>query len=138
MGTNYYGRPIKKIEDLKQKKKDALAQVGTMIGLIPVIEEHFDTKINNVQEIHLGKSSAGWRFLFNHNNWEYYQNIAEMKEWLKDYEVYSEYGERIFLNDFWAKVEEKQKMELAETKGSNKSWYIIKNGYEFSSSSEFC
>lgn len=33
--------------------------------------------------IHLGKSSAGWRFLFAFNGGEYYKDVSSIKQWLK-------------------------------------------------------
>ena len=35
-------------------------------------------------EIHLGKSSIGWTFALQANDWKFYKNWEEMKIWLKD------------------------------------------------------
>ena len=33
-----------------------------------------------VEEIHLGKSSTGWKFTFNYNNGKYYKSFEDLKE----------------------------------------------------------
>ncbi len=67
---------------------------------------------NKPEGIHLGKSSGGWQFSFQYNGGRYYKNVAEMREWLKDKNIENEYGEEVPYKDFWAMVEEKQKIEF--------------------------
>lgn len=59
-------------------------------------------------DTHLGKSSAGWQFSFQYNGGQYYKNVEEMKEWLKDKDIYDEYDRPVTYDDFWAMVEQKQ------------------------------
>jgi hypothetical protein len=61
--------------------------------------------------IHLGKSSGGWQFSFQYNGGQYYKNVEEMKEWLKDKAILDEYGNSISNKEFWVMVERKQKEE---------------------------
>jgi len=58
--------------------------------------------------IHLGKSSYGWRFMFQYNEGRFYKNINEMKEWLADKKIVNEYGDRVLKSDFWTMVKAKQ------------------------------
>lgn len=81
MGTNFYARP--KIEKC------------------PHCNTPFD-------EIHLGKSSVGWRFLLQANGFKLYKNWKEMKTWLKGKKIYDEYGKRIGIKKFIRWVESKQ------------------------------
>ena len=64
------------------------------------------------ERIHLGKSSTGWKFLFNLNNKLYYKDVPTMKKWLKDKEIWDEYGAKIEHKEFWVLVKRKQKEKL--------------------------
>ena len=140
MGTNYYARPIKTIQEIKNTRQRVESEIRrftsqSSIELDDLIDEWEQMKIAQCDSVHIGKSSAGWKFLFNHNDWRYFTNIQEMKDWLKDQEIVSEYNEVISFEDFWKMVEQKQKIQSPIT---NKSWYVFKEGFEFSSSTEFC
>ena len=39
------------------------------------------------EEIHIGKSSAGWEFTFAWNNGEYYKSLPELKKWLRGRQI---------------------------------------------------
>ncbi len=55
--------------------------------------------------VHIGKSSAGWKFVFNHNNWEYWDKTLEsMCEFLKNSDIENEYGVPITYDEFWSRV----------------------------------
>lgn len=72
--------------------------------------------------IHIGKSSAGWKFLFRgyqDREWNYgvdKLNINSIDDWKKyikekDLAIFDEYDEEISYDDFFEFVEEKQKEE---------------------------
>lgn len=88
--------------------------------------------------IHLGKSSYGWQFSFQYNGGEYYKNVEEMREWLKDKKIENEEGSEVSHEEFWAMVKEKQenpanKNHALEMIKSNQSSYhdTIIDGYSF-------
>ena len=94
MGTNYYARIIpskERKEHLKQlidenKFDEIQEEVNLMYGS--------DTQYSNGAVIHLGKRSAGWKFLFNPNFEKYYPLTKEgLMNFLKrdDVIIYSEY-----------------------------------------------
>ena len=94
MGTNYYARIIPSKERKENLKKlidedkfgEIQDEVNQMYGSA--------TKYNNGAEIHLGKRSAGWKFLFNPNFEKYYPLTKEgLMNFLKrdDVIIYSEY-----------------------------------------------
>ena len=71
-------------------------------------------KCGRGEEIHLGKSSAGWKFVLQYNDGKYYKNWEEMQVWLKERidggdEIRNEYEDKINLKDFINEVEQKQK-----------------------------
>jgi len=58
-------------------------------------------------DIHIGKCSAGWRFLF-HYHPTLYQNMDDFRMWLMGKHIKDEYGNDHTEKDFWAMVEERQ------------------------------
>jgi len=62
------------------------------------------------ETVHIGKSSYGWKFHFQGGT-EYFNNVKELRKFLKGKEIYDEYGRKISYEKFWEMVEEKQKME---------------------------
>jgi len=106
---------------------------------------NYYTKINECEhcnrynEIHLGKSSAGWQFSFQYNGGRFYKNVKEMKEWLKDKKIEDEYGSTITHKDFWEMVKDKQihsNRNHADTFSVNNHEMLI-DGYSFTDC-EFC
>lgn len=57
------------------------------------------------KEIHIGKRSGGWKFLFNHQNGKYFdpQHQESLKAWLNDphYKIVDEYGDEFTFEEFW-------------------------------------
>lgn len=146
MGTNIYAKQIKKIQEIDQKVTEFRAEIrgytrNSSIELDDMIDEWAEMKKKEIETIHIGKRSAGWRFLFNHNNWKYYNTIEEMVKFLKECELVTEYGTVEPFEDFWKDVAYRQGTCVpASTKsvGQSDLWYVIKDGYEFSTSTEFC
>ena len=90
--------------------------------------------------LHIGKSSAGWKFLFHevnkYNGFDYNLEIHTFEQWknfLKNNNeiiILNEYDEEISINDFFDLVEEKQKESNKEDFKNCKNI----NGYRFSDS----
>lgn len=127
MGKNYYGKQIPTAEHLNNMAQKVLQNE---LGVVKTMLESFE-------EIHIGKSSAGWKFLFNGNNQEW-KTIQEYKDWIEQYQIYDEYGTSYSHEAFWAMIESKQNETAAITKSQNSSWYIIIDDYEFSTVTNFC
>lgn len=91
-------------------------------------------KCGRYDDIHLGKSSMGWQFSFQFNGGQYYKNVRQMKEWLKDKIIVNEYNEGISQDYFWKMVKEKQKEKLnhAQTYSKEYSDEFVIGGYSFS------
>lgn len=105
MGTNVYA--LKKnlyTNGLYQSYEKAIKKA---------IKECNDVKLEQItiellketeeNKIHIGKRSCGWKFLFNHNNWKYYDFSREsINNFLKScYKIINEYDEEISLEVFW-------------------------------------
>lgn len=106
MGTNYYIRKAirpSKLEELKKLVNEKDIYDGTL-----------QEALGEFKEIHIGKSSCGWQFCFDHNNWKYYNqdkdsiNAFIQKELDAGGSFVNEYGDSITLDDFWKMVDSKK------------------------------
>jgi len=171
MGTNFYRIP--KEEDIKARQERLLERVQKLDLSVSNISNSFaditDDKskydwdrincwleFTGDLEIHIGKNSMGWKFLFNHNDWKYYKNMEELKEFINSGRLVNEYGEEQNIEEFWELVENKQKNSemingkqyYEEGHGGEDAWNKenarknnyhekIKWGYRFSQSTDF-
>lgn len=88
--------------------------------------------------LHIGKSSAGWKFLFQgyqgyELEYEKYININSVEDWKQylkenDILIFDEYDQEVSYDDFFKMVEEKQSEENVD----NFSNCANINGYRFS------
>ncbi len=124
MGCNFYAIP--KVTEAKAERIKWLLFNGKL--------EIADRELP--RRIHIGKSSFGWRFLFNHNDWQYYgKTKASIKRFTKRCVLIDEYNNPVTHKDFWELIDSKQKQSsfLAE----NTIYYEMHDGFEFSTSTEF-
>lgn len=100
MGTNFYYRiPLKKREkDILHKLVDELPNIDTY-----EIREKLD-EIDNEHDIHLGKRSFGWQFLWNFHNRKFYDtSLKSIRSFLENGggTIFNEYGEQFSVEDFF-------------------------------------
>ena len=122
MGTNYYRIPTE--EEIKNRQMKLAQRVKYLDLSVANISNFFSDIEKNKNEwdkqncweefthelqIHIGKNSGGWKFLFNHNNWKYYENMEELKSFIKSGRLINEYGEEQDIDEFWKLIEAKQK-----------------------------
>lgn len=97
MGTNFYARIIPKEDDIKRVQKEiGLYLSGEKLTINGILEDV-------VQEIHLGKRSYGWQFLWQDNPKHYDDNLESIKKFLsrEDVIIYNEYDERFTVDEFF-------------------------------------
>lgn len=112
MGTNYYRVPqghemIKREQKLRMRidEMDSInpgqiergfrsISVGEWVSISPW--EEFLEGTN----IHLGKRSSGWKFLWNWNDSKYYKTKKELFEFIRSGRVINEYGELMDQEEF--------------------------------------
>ena len=104
MGTNYYCRRIKLINELESEKQIALNEAKDSELLTKIVNEYYDSKINDVEDIHIGKSSGGWDFLFQLNDKKYYHDKASLIEFIKECQIVDEYDRELTFDEFWDTV----------------------------------
>ena len=110
MGTNFYCKRInqEKRDELKLKFNELYEE---LLKSIDDVYSNFKTILNNFiwdnenleQEIHLGKRSYGWQFLWDYHNGIYFQpTLKSIKEFLSQdgIVIYNEYGEKFTLDQF--------------------------------------
>lgn len=148
MGTNYYARPIKQIQEVEKIKSDVEWEVRAHIGnqssveLDTVIEEWAAMKIKSFDTLHIGKSSAGWQFLFNYNGGSHYKTREELICWLHEVEISDEYNRILTFDEFWNDVVSNrtwngQPSKLHHQNSNDPSRYLIIDDLEFLDC-EFC
>lgn len=128
MSNNYYGWIIPTIED--KLELAGLALAGDILSL--------KSKLSKFNRIHIGKQSAGWSFLFNHNKAEFYHDKESFLLWLDTIQITSEYGETVNKEEFLKVFERKDGAYALKSYKENPSWYVFKDDMVFSSSTEFC
>lgn len=109
MGTNYY------LKVYKGKKCDKCG------------------RSDELEELHIGKSSAGWAFLFNPNN-NLFNSFRDWREVLEKNpnSIFSEYGNNVSLFAFYKMIADKKDGKKHETDK------IDFEGYRISKYSDFC
>jgi hypothetical protein len=163
MGTNYYRVPqghemIKREQKLRMRidEMDSInpgqiergfrsISVGEWVSISPW--EEFLEGTN----IHLGKRSSGWKFLWNWNDSEYYKTKEELFEFIRSGRVVNEYGELIDQEEFiqmaleWGQEDGwdiqtyyKEHPEHRTSSLSNKKQEQYLYGLRVSTSTEFC
>lgn len=106
MAMNYYARTPPTENDWQELF--SIAEKGDLAA--------FKARKNVFTEkIHLGRSCKGWRFLFNHNNWEFYQSADDFWTWLQSKRIVDEHERIIDYVDFL-------KIVLA-TKDARPAWH---------------
>jgi hypothetical protein len=127
MGTNFYGR----------RKRSTIAKMEIIEAVVQNNFEEAARLVNlQVKKQHIGKSSAGWKFLFNKMN-DAASCIEGYKDYLKQFYIEDEYGTEYTFEEFWEKVELKQKWKSASDEYDPSNYTMI-DGYEFSNSPNFC
>ena len=140
MGTNYYRVPqghemIKREQKLRMRidEMDSInpwqiergfrsISVGEWQSISPW-EEFLDGT-----NIHLGKRSAGWKFLWNWNDSKHYKNKEELFEFIRSGRVVDEYGELMDQEEF---------IQMAIQWGQENGWDIETYHKEYPDRSSF-
>ena len=95
MGTNFYVK-VK----LTSKQKDEIRHY--------LLEDRYDiirALLDEAKDIHIGKSSFGWKFLWDVNNFKYSgKSKKEMFDWLKDKDIIDEYDKHYTFDQFIKRI----------------------------------
>jgi hypothetical protein len=115
MGTNYYRVP--KASEMKKREKKLLERIHYDMNIhdpsqayqeFRIIKNSNDTWSNMnpweefIQDVnvHLGKRSGGWKFVWNFHNNEYYSNKEELLSFIRSGKIVNEYAEVIDQEEF--------------------------------------
>lgn len=109
MGTNYYWRPLV-TEEEREKILEKVKNSKTIQEIKDFI--YYDLLNERKSEIHIGKSSHGWQFLFNLGirNYTHGQSLKkeDIDKWFHSGIIVDEYGDEISVDDFWQLVDTKK------------------------------
>ena len=109
METNYYWRPLV-TEEEREKILEKVKNSKTIQEITDFI--YYDLSNGEKSEIHIGKSSHGWQFLFNLGirNYTHGQSLKkeDIDKWFRSGVIFDEYGDEISADDFWALVDYKK------------------------------
>jgi len=77
---------------------------------IKEVGTNYYVRLDDNNDIHIGKSSFGWQFIFQTNVGYYESTKAGVNRFLKmnKMNLYDEYGEKVSIEDFWDIVEKKK------------------------------
>lgn len=95
MGTNFYVK-IKLTEAQKKSINEYLSK-----------DDYKSARdiLDNTNDIHIGKHSYGWKFLWNVNNFKYFgKSKKEMFDWLKDKDIIDEYDKHYTFDQFIKRI----------------------------------
>ena len=138
MGTNYYGKDVKKLEEIEKLKKKINTEIWD-IDPIPspklreILNEYFEIKKAEIKDIHIGVVSWNSRFLFNANN-DFPNKFEDFKKRISELEIYDGHDNPISQDLFWSRVENLQMNPVRK----NSAHTTEIDGYEFCMSDNFC
>jgi len=89
-------------------------------------------RVKSEKKTHLGKRSAGWKFLWNFHNDKYYSNKEELLNFIRSGKVIDEYGKKHDTEEFL-----KMALEWGEPDGQVSNDDIIKDGLRISTHTIF-
>lgn len=102
MGTNFYCKKLDKkyrkefSNDLNELSQYITYNIDNIeLDLVEKVKEFIESNSDLEEEIHLGKRSYGWQFLWDYHDGKYFNsNLDSIKEFLSqdDIIIYDEYG----------------------------------------------
>lgn len=109
MGTNYYWRPL-----ITEEEREKLLEKTKNVKTLQEIKDFIYNDIlkERESEVHIGKSSCGWQFLFHLGIRKYTCGQSLKKEdidkWFRSGIIVDECGDEISADDFWTLVDTKK------------------------------
>lgn len=144
MSLNYYAKQIRVLAEIDAKEQSIVDELrslskNTSIELDDVISGYFKNMRDSVEDIHIGLFSNGWRFLFNHNDWKYFNSRDTLIEWLDTVEIQSEYGDVVSTKNFMDMVNNCEDGKQAHNyMMHNPKAYEHRDGLRFNKVTDFC
>ena len=109
MGTNYYWKPL-----ITEEEREALLEKTKNVKTLQEIKDFIYNDIlkEREAEVHIGKSSCGWQFLFHLGIRKYTcgQSLKreDIDKWLRSGIIIDEYGDEISVDKFWQLIDTKK------------------------------
>lgn len=109
MGTNYYA--YFRMNYQAREKIFNVIKPHLSLREQDTTERTLGLHVPGIDGVHIGKSSFGWEFLFNHNNFLYYSSTKSsithflLRPWI---DFKNEYGDFVDIIEFWEMVHQKE------------------------------
>lgn len=111
MGTNFYCKKLDKkhrkefSDDLNELSQYITYNIDNIeLDLVEKVKEFIESNSDLEEEIHLGKRSYGWQFLWDYHNGKYFKpNLESIKNFLSqdNIAIYNEYGEHFTVDQLF-------------------------------------
>ena len=99
MGTNYYRIPS--VEEMEKRKQELIDNINSIdISQLSIESNSIWGLFTGGTNIHLGKRSSGWKFLWNFNDKKFYSNKEELLNFIRSGRVLDEYGKEMDVEEF--------------------------------------
>jgi hypothetical protein len=99
MGTNYYRIPS--VEEMEKRKQELINNINSIdISQLSIESNSIWDLFTDGTNIHLGKRSSGWKFLWNFNDKKFYSNKEELLNFIRTGRVVDEYGNEMDVEEF--------------------------------------
>jgi hypothetical protein len=99
MGTNYYRIPS--VEEMEKRKQELINNINSIdISQLSIESNSIWDLFTDGTNIHLGKRSSGWKFLWNFNDKKFYSNKEELLNFIRTGRVIDEYGKEMDVEEF--------------------------------------
>ena len=99
MGTNYYRIPS--VEEMEKRKQELINNINSIdISQLSIESNSIWDLFTDGTNIHLGKRSSGWKFLWNFNDKKFYSNKEELLNFIRIGRVIDEYGKEMDVEEF--------------------------------------
>jgi len=128
MGTNVYAIKKNPRGLVNWKKLEEAVTNEDPWSLLEETEGLYDI-LHNGNRIHIGKRSYGWRFIFDFNNWIYFDHTEEsIKKFLTEdvWGIEDEYGQQLSFDEFW------KDFALCNPTGLTSKEYEVNHGTNYS------
>jgi len=99
MGTNYYRIPS--VEEMEKRKQELINNINSIdISQLSIENNSIWDILTENLNIHLGKRSSGWKFLWNFNDKKFYSNKEKLLNFIRTGRVIDEYGKEMDVEEF--------------------------------------
>jgi hypothetical protein len=89
------------VEEMEKRKQELINNINSIdISQLSIESNSIWDLFTDGTNIHLGKRSSGWKFLWNFNDKKFYSNKEELLNFIRTGRVIDEYGKEMDVEEF--------------------------------------